>query len=83
MTHEVTFLCCILTDVAIHQVLELLTGSHPLPAIILDYRSKHKLLNDFVEDICRRARERALHAGETQPDPVARKRNFALCSYIA
>ena len=38
------------------QVLEQLSHDHKLPDIILDHRSKTKLLHGFVHDICSRTR---------------------------
>lgn len=45
------------------QVLEQLQHDHRLPAIVLDYRSKNKLLNGFVNDICSRTRRLDVDTG--------------------
>ena len=48
--HKVCLRECVL------QVLEQLTGDHPLPKMILEHRSRHKLLTGFLTDMCSRLR---------------------------
>ena len=49
------------------QVLEQVLGDHKLPGIILDHRSKSKLLHGFAETICSKMRQLEVSKGEGLP----------------
>lgn len=42
------------------QVLEQLKGDHPLPGMILEHRTRQKLLSGFLTDICSRVKRPTL-----------------------
>ena len=61
------------------QVLEQVLGDHKLPGIILDHRSKSKLLHGFAETICSKMRQLGVSKGEGLPIFVNPQRSETVC----